>query len=114
MRLSLSLSLSLCLPKFQLQRGSVVLQIPVLSQWGGDFCVKLNLTSPAAVGWFLDRVGALQDLVAMEYVLLEGAEAGPPGGPGPLWPLGGEQYIGLLADVAARMGESAIMTAGTR
>ena len=98
----------------ELQRASVVLQIPVLSQWGGHFCVKLNLTSPAGVGWFLDRVGALQDLVAMEYVLLEGAEAGPPEGPGPLRPLGGERYIGLLADVAARMGESAIMTAGTR
>ncbi|XP_059917514.1 SITS-binding protein isoform X1 [Gadus macrocephalus] len=88
--------------------------VPVLSQWGGHFCVKLNLTSPAGVGWFLDRVGALQDLVAMEYVLLEGAVAAPPEGPGPLRPLGGERYIGLLADVAARMGESAIMTAGTR
>ncbi|KAJ3596091.1 hypothetical protein NHX12_002500 [Muraenolepis orangiensis] len=90
--------------------------IPVLSQWGGRFCVKLNITNPAAVGWFLDRVGALQDLLAMEYVLLEGAEGSlhEGQGQGSLRPLGGERYIGLMADVAARMGESAIMTAGTR
>ncbi|KAM4618523.1 SITS-binding protein [Polymixia lowei] len=90
--------------------------IPVLTQWRGRFCVKLNITNPSAVGWFLDRVGSLQSHLGMEYVLLEGGEGNvfeqqalrPPRA------LSGDQYIGLLADLAARIGDSAIMTAGTR
>uniref|UniRef100_A0A3P9CMR5 Si:ch211-236l14.4 n=1 Tax=Maylandia zebra TaxID=106582 RepID=A0A3P9CMR5_9CICH len=90
--------------------------IPVMSQWRGKFCVKLNITNPGAVSWFLDRVGALQTRLGMEYIMLEGGEGNlfeeqalrPPQA------LGGDKYISLLADLATRIGDSTIMTAGTR
>ncbi|AWP08726.1 putative SITS-binding protein-like [Scophthalmus maximus] len=89
--------------------------IPVMSQWRGKFCVKLNITNPAAVSWFLDRVGSLQAHLGMEYIVLEGAEGNlfqeqdlrPP------QDLGGDKYIRLLADLATRIGDSTIMTAAT-
>ncbi|KAK7891730.1 hypothetical protein WMY93_023693 [Mugilogobius chulae] len=88
--------------------------VPILSQWQGKFCVKLNLTNPAAVSWFLDRVDSLRALLGMEYILLEGAE----------WSaleeqalrpqsLLGDRYISLLADLASRI-ENTIVTAGTQ
>lgn len=87
---------------------SLSFQVPVLTQWRGQFCVKLNISNPEAVSWFLDRVGLLQARLGMESIHLEGAE-------GNLMDLGGgDQYIGQLADVAARIEESAIMNAGTR
>jgi len=87
-----------------------------MSQWRGQFCVKLNITNPGAVSWFLDRVGSLQAHLGMEYVVLEGAEGNlfeeqalrPPQA------LGGDKYISLLADMATRIGDSTIVTAGTR
>ncbi|KAK2842045.1 hypothetical protein Q5P01_012245 [Channa striata] len=90
--------------------------IPVMSHWRGKFCVKLNITNPGAVSWFLDRVGSLQAHLGMEYITLEGGEGNlfeeqalrPPQA------LGGDKYISLLADLATRTGESTIMTAGTR
>ncbi|XP_053283713.1 SITS-binding protein [Pleuronectes platessa] len=90
--------------------------VPVMSQWRGKFCVKLNITNPGAVSWFLDRVGSLQALLGMEYVMLEGGEGNvfeertlraPQD-------LGGDKYVSLLADLATRMGDSTIVTAGTR
>ncbi|XP_061577442.1 SITS-binding protein [Cololabis saira] len=90
--------------------------IPVMSQWRGKFCVKLNLTNPGAVSWFLDRVGYLRAHLGMEYITLEGGERNlfeeqalrPPQA------LEGDKYIELLADLATRIGDSTIMTAGTR
>ncbi|XP_029993041.1 SITS-binding protein isoform X2 [Sphaeramia orbicularis] len=90
--------------------------IPVMSQWRGKFCVKLNITNPGAVSWFLDRVGSLQAHLGMEYIMLEGGEGNlfeeqalrPPQS------LGGDRYISLLADLATRIGDSTIMTAGTQ
>ncbi|XP_037623804.1 SITS-binding protein isoform X1 [Sebastes umbrosus] len=90
--------------------------IPVMSQWRGKFCVKLNITNPGAVSWFLDRVGSLQAHLGMEYVMLEGGEGNlfeeqalrPPQAHG------GDKYINLLADLATRIGDSTIVTAGTR
>ncbi|XP_070828460.1 SITS-binding protein isoform X2 [Chaetodon trifascialis] len=90
--------------------------IPVMSQWRGKFCVKLNITNPGAVSWFLDRVGSLQAHLGMEYVMLEGGEGNlfeeqalrPP------QVLSGDKYISLLADLATRIGDSTIVTAGTR
>ncbi|KAF6727857.1 SITS-binding protein [Oryzias melastigma] len=90
--------------------------IPIMSRWRGNFCVKLNLTNPGAVSWFLDRLGSLQTHLGMEYVTLEGGEGNlfeeqalrpPPA-------LAGDKYIELLADLAARMGDSTVMTAATR
>lgn len=87
-----------------------------MSQWRGMFCVKLNVTNPGAVSWFLDRVGSLQTHLGMEYVMLEGGEGNlfeeqalrPPQA------LTGDKYISLLADLATRIGDSTIVTAGTR
>lgn len=92
------------------------LQIPVLSQWRGKFCVKLNITNPGAVSWFLDRAGSLQAHLGMEYIMLEGGEGNlfeeqalqPPEA------LARDKYISLLADLAARIGDTTIVTAGTR
>ncbi|XP_075995350.1 SITS-binding protein [Genypterus blacodes] len=90
--------------------------IPVLSQWRGKFCVKLNVTNPGAVSWFLDRAGSLQAHLGMEYIMLEGGE-------GNLFEeqalqapqaLAGDKYISLLADLAARIGDTTTVTAGTR
>lgn len=88
--------------------------VPVLSQWRGKFCVKLNLTNPEAVSWFLDRVGSLQAHLGMEYILLEGAE-GNVLEEQALRPhsLSGDRYISLLADLASRIGNT-IVTAGTQ
>lgn len=87
-----------------------------MSHWRGTFCVKLNITNPGAVSWFLDRVESLQAHLGMEYIVLEGGEGNlfeeqtlrPPE------VLSGDRYISLLADVATRMGDSTIVTAGTR
>lgn len=87
-----------------------------MSHWQGTFCVKLNITNPGAVSWFLDKVDSLQAHLGMEYIMLEGGEGNlfeeqalrPPEA------LSGDKYISLLADVATRMGDSTIVTAGTR
>lgn len=88
--------------------------VPMLSQWQGKFCVKLNLTNPEAVSWFLDRVGSLQAHLGMEYILLEGAE-GSVFEEQAQWlhSLSGDRYITVLADLASRI-ENAIVTAGTQ
>lgn len=95
---------------------ALYIQIPVMTQWRGKFCVKLNLTNSAAVNWFLDKVESLQAHLDMEYIVLEGGE-------GNLFEeqslriplaLNGDKYIELLADLAASIGDSTIMTAGTR
>ncbi|KAF7668968.1 hypothetical protein LDENG_00273460 [Lucifuga dentata] len=90
--------------------------IPVLSQWRGKFCVKLNITNPGAASWFLDRMESLQMHLGMEYIVLEGGEGNlfeeqalqPPQA------LAGDKYISLLADLATKIGDSTIVTAGTR
>ncbi|XP_036390383.1 SITS-binding protein [Megalops cyprinoides] len=90
--------------------------VPLLTQWHGSFCVKLNITNQAAVNWFLDKVASLQARLDMEYVFLEGGEGNlfeektlrPPKA------MAGDEYVGLLASVATRVGNSAVMTSGTR
>lgn len=90
--------------------------VPLLTQWEGKFCVKLNLSNPAAVSWLLDRVEGLQSQLDAEYVILEGGEGAPSPERGPRLPkaAAGDQYIRLLAAVAAKMGDSTVVTAGTR
>lgn len=93
-----------------------VCEVPVMSQWGGAFCVKLNVSNPGAVSWFLDRVGSLQAHLGMEYVILEGGEGNPFEEQALRAPqsLTGDRYISQLADLATRIGDSTIVTAGTR
>ncbi|XP_030646473.1 SITS-binding protein [Chanos chanos] len=90
--------------------------VPLLTRWRGKYCVKLNITNPEAINWFLDRVSSLYAHLGMEYIILEGSEGNPfeeqalqppPG-------LAGDEYIGLVADLAERIGDSAIVTSGTR
>ncbi|KAG7468379.1 hypothetical protein MATL_G00142290 [Megalops atlanticus] len=90
--------------------------VPLLTQWKGKFCVKLNITNPAAVSWFMDRVGSLQAHLGMEYVVLEGGERNPFEALAlrPPRALAGDEYIGLFAGMATRLGNSAIVTSGTR
>ncbi|XP_023697933.1 SITS-binding protein isoform X1 [Paramormyrops kingsleyae] len=90
--------------------------VPLLTQWKGKFCVKLNITNPAAVNWFLNKVGGLHARLGMEYVILEGGEGNPFEEQAMQTPkaLAGDEYIGLLAGVAAKIGDTAIVTSGTR
>uniref|UniRef100_A0AAV2KZS7 protein-tyrosine-phosphatase n=1 Tax=Knipowitschia caucasica TaxID=637954 RepID=A0AAV2KZS7_KNICA len=88
--------------------------VPILSQWQEKFCVKLNLTNPSAVSWFLDRVGSLQARLGVEYMVLEGAEGSALEEQAlRTQSLSGDRYISLLADLASRI-ENTIVTAGTQ
>ncbi|XP_077567103.1 SITS-binding protein [Stigmatopora nigra] len=84
--------------------------VPLLTRWRGKLCVKLNVSDPGAVAWFLDGVASLRAHLGMEAVALEGGERN-------LFeqtPLAADAYVALLADVASRMGVRAVLSAGTR
>lgn len=78
--------------------------------------MKLNVSNPAAVAWFIERVSSLQAQLDVEYLVLEGGERDPfeEHGLNPPKDLAREKYIQLLAEVATRIGNSAIVTAGAR
>nr|XP_056707675.1 SITS-binding protein-like [Euleptes europaea] len=89
---------------------------PLLTKRKGQFFVRLNVTTQAAVLWFMDRVRLLKQRMGAEYVVLEGGEGNlfmeqaiqPP------VELKGDKYIYILALIAATLGNSSIMSAGTR
>ncbi|XP_041073753.1 SITS-binding protein-like [Polyodon spathula] len=89
---------------------------PLLTKWKGKFSVKLNITNHAAVNWFLDKVSSLQAKLGVEYITLEGGEGNPftEQALEPPKTLAGDEYIGLFAEIAAKIGNSSIITAGTR
>ncbi|KAJ8406499.1 hypothetical protein AAFF_G00300730 [Aldrovandia affinis] len=89
---------------------------PLLTKWKAKFCVKLNVSNPAAVNWFVDWVGSLCTQLGVKYVALEGGERNPfvEHALRPPKALAGDKYIQLLAGMAERIGDSAIMTTGTR
>ncbi|XP_057186463.1 SITS-binding protein isoform X2 [Triplophysa rosa] len=89
--------------------------VPLLTQWKGKYSVKLNITNPEATNWFLDKVDILRSHLGMEYVIMEGGEGNPfeEHLKTPL-ALVGDEYIGLLADLAERIEDNAIVTSGTR
>ncbi|MCI4381677.1 hypothetical protein PGIGA_G00254830 [Pangasianodon gigas] len=90
--------------------------VPLLTQWRGKYCVKLNITNPEATNWFLERVSSLHSHLGMEYVMLEGGEGNPfeekTMRHSPV--LTGDEYIRLLADLAESIGDNTIVSAGTR
>ncbi|XP_036431692.1 SITS-binding protein [Colossoma macropomum] len=90
--------------------------VPLLTPWRGKYCVKLNITNPEAISWFLERVGSLHSRLGMEYVILEGGEGNPfeEQALRPPPALTGDEYVGLLAGLAERIGDNAIVSAGTR
>ncbi|XP_035273329.1 SITS-binding protein [Anguilla anguilla] len=89
---------------------------PLLTQWKEKFCVKLNVSNPAAVSWFTEWVTSLRSQLSVEYLVLEGGERNPfeEHGLRPPEALARDKYIQLLAEMATRIGNSAIVTAGTR
>lgn len=78
--------------------------------------MKLNITNPEATNWFLDKVDILRSHLGMEYVILEGGEGNPfeEQALRPPLALVGDEYIGLLTDLAERIEGNAIVTSGTR
>ncbi|XP_076861797.1 SITS-binding protein [Brachyhypopomus gauderio] len=90
--------------------------IPLLTHWRGKYCVKLNITNPEAINWFLEKVDTLHSHLGMEYIILEGGEGDPFEGQALRAPtaLKGDVYIGQLAALAERIGDNAIMSVGTR
>ncbi|XP_062974813.1 SITS-binding protein-like [Elgaria multicarinata webbii] len=90
--------------------------VPLLSRWKGQFSACLNVTSQAAVLWYMDQVSFLKQRLGAEYVVFEGGEGNlfmeqaipPPTG------LRGDKYIRILALMAATLGNSSIISAGTR
>ncbi|KAI4878104.1 hypothetical protein NFI96_027896 [Prochilodus magdalenae] len=86
--------------------------VPLMSPWKGDICVKLNISNPAAVRWFLERVGNWSAQLDAEYVILEGGEGSLSDGLPEIQV--GQEYIQLLAGLAIRVGRTAIMTSGSR
>ncbi|XP_053098744.1 SITS-binding protein-like isoform X2 [Hemicordylus capensis] len=89
---------------------------PLLTKWKGQFSARLNVTSQAAVLWYMDQVNLLRQRLGAEYVVFEGGEGNlfmeqaipPPMG------LKGDNYICTLALIAATLGNSSIISAGTR
>lgn len=97
-------------------RPPLLLQVPLLTKWKGQLSVQLNVTSQAAVLWYLDRVSLLKQRLGAEYVVFEGGENNPfleQAIPPPL-ELRGDKYICTLASMAATLGDSSIISAGTR
>ncbi|XP_027028851.1 SITS-binding protein isoform X1 [Tachysurus fulvidraco] len=90
--------------------------VPLLNEWRGKYCVKLNITNPEATNWFLERVSSLQSHLDMEYVMLEGGEGNPFEEKSMrLSPfLKGDEYIRLMAELAESIGGNTIVSAGTR
>ncbi|XP_069480227.1 SITS-binding protein-like [Ambystoma mexicanum] len=89
---------------------------PLLTKWKGQFSVRLNVTCEAAVTWYLDTVSKLQKKLGAEYVTFEGGDSNtfteqsvhPPAS------LEGDSYITYFAMIASKLGNSSILTAGTR
>ncbi|TRY77600.1 hypothetical protein DNTS_024423 [Danionella cerebrum] len=99
-----------------LPSGAQGQQVPLLTQWKGKYSVKLDITNPKATDWFLDKVDSLHSLLGMEYIILEGGEGNPFEEQAlrtPLSPVG-DEYIGLLGELAEKIGDNAIVTSGTR
>ncbi|KAJ6664964.1 hypothetical protein lerEdw1_005195 [Lerista edwardsae] len=90
--------------------------VPLLTKWKGQLSAQLNVTSQAAVLWYMDRVSLLKQRLGAEYVVFEGGESNPfieQAIPPPL-ELRGDKYICTLASMAATLGDSSIISAGTR
>lgn len=78
--------------------------------------MKLNLSNPEAVNWFQERVSVLQSHLGMEYIILEGGEGSPLEEQTSLSTQGlsGDDYVQQLVEMAERLGDTTIVTSGTR
>ncbi|NXV83674.1 SP15 protein, partial [Atlantisia rogersi] len=90
--------------------------VPLLTTWRGQLCARLNVTSEAALTWYLARARGLRQALGATYMVFEGAEgnafleqAVPPPAE-----LVCDQYIGVLAEALATLGNSTVISAGAR
>lgn len=91
-------------------------QVPLLTAWKGRLCARLNVTSEAALSWYLARARRLRQELGAAYVVFEGAEgdafleqAVPPPPE-----LAGDRYTTALAAALATLGNATIISAGAR
>ncbi|KAF4797562.1 SITS-binding protein-like protein [Turdus rufiventris] len=90
--------------------------IPLLTTWKGQLCARLNVTSEAALGWYLARARRLQQVLGATYVAFEGVEGNSfleQDVPAPA-ELVGDGYTEVLAAALATLGNGTIISAGTR
>ncbi|NXU94842.1 SP15 protein, partial [Xiphorhynchus elegans] len=91
--------------------------IPLLTSWKGQLCARLNVTSEAALTWYLARARRLQQALGASYMIFEGVEGNsfleqdvpPPK------ELAGDEYTRVLAAALATLGNgTVIISAGAR
>ncbi|XP_010186051.1 PREDICTED: SITS-binding protein-like, partial [Mesitornis unicolor] len=90
--------------------------VPMLTTWKGQLCARLNVTSEAALSWYLARARRLRQALGATYVVFEGAEGDAfleQGVPPPA-ELAGDRYTGTLAAALATLGNGTIISAGAR
>ncbi|XP_061855034.1 SITS-binding protein-like [Colius striatus] len=90
--------------------------VPLLTAWKGRLCARLNVSSAAALGWYLTRARRLRHDLGAAYVVFEGAEgnaflqqAVPPPAE-----LAGDRYTEALAAALATLGNATVISAGAR
>ncbi|NWI65141.1 SP15 protein, partial [Todus mexicanus] len=90
--------------------------VPLLTRWKGRLCARLNVTSEAALSWYLARARRLRQVLGAAYVVFEGAEGNtfleqdvpPP------TELEGDRYTTALAAALATLGNATVISAGAR
>ncbi|NXK68913.1 SP15 protein, partial [Sylvietta virens] len=90
--------------------------VPLLTTWQGQLCARLNVTSPAALRWYLARARRLRQALGATYVAFQGVEGNSfleQGVPAPA-ELAGDGYAEVLAAALATLGNGTIISAGTR
>ncbi|NXU33914.1 SP15 protein, partial [Drymodes brunneopygia] len=90
--------------------------IPLLTTWKGQLCARLNVTSGAALRWYLARARRLRQALGAAYVAFEGVEGNSfleLDVPAPA-ELAGDGYTEVLAAALATLGNGTIISAGTR
>uniref|UniRef100_A0A8C9MZ58 Glycosyl hydrolase family 31 C-terminal domain-containing protein n=1 Tax=Serinus canaria TaxID=9135 RepID=A0A8C9MZ58_SERCA len=90
--------------------------IPLLTTWKGQLCARLNVTSEAALGWYLDRAQRLRQALGATYVAFEGVEGNSfleQDVPAPA-ELEGDGYTEALAAALVTLGNGTIISAGSR
>uniref|UniRef100_U3KB16 Glycosyl hydrolase family 31 C-terminal domain-containing protein n=1 Tax=Ficedula albicollis TaxID=59894 RepID=U3KB16_FICAL len=90
--------------------------IPLLTTWKGQLCARLNVTSEAALGWYLARAQHLRQALGATYVAFEGVEGNSfleQDVPAPA-ELESDGYTEVLAVALATLGNGTIVSAGTR
>ncbi|NXX62681.1 SP15 protein, partial [Scopus umbretta] len=88
--------------------------VPLLTTWKGRLCARLNVTSEAALSWYLARARRLRQALGATYTVFEGAEGNafleqavlPPA------ELAGDRYTGALAVALATLGNATVISAG--